>query len=188
MSPRRRADPLSPAARAALARMAVDAGQQLRDERLRRGWTLRELATRAGTAITVAHRVEAGDVATLESYARLAAALGMRPQLALTDPRARTGARPHDGADLVHAAMGEVEARALAGPGRTISIDEPYQHYQFAGRADVVAWDDENLLHTSRTAHASRISRRPPAPGMPSAATWRRRSRNVPAVPATGAA
>ncbi len=43
--------------------------------------------------------------------------------------------------------MGELEARALRGPGRTLAIDEPYQHYQFAGRADVLAWDRENLLH-----------------------------------------
>ena len=43
--------------------------------------------------------------------------------------------------------MGEVEARALAGRDRTIAIDEPYQHYQFAGRADVLAWDAANLLH-----------------------------------------
>ena len=43
--------------------------------------------------------------------------------------------------------MGELEARALKGPGRTLAIDEPYQHYQFAGRADVLAWDRENLLH-----------------------------------------
>jgi transcriptional regulator with XRE-family HTH domain len=58
---------MPPAARAALTRMTVDAGQRLRDERLRRGWTLRELAARAGTAIAVAHGVEAGDIATLES-------------------------------------------------------------------------------------------------------------------------
>jgi hypothetical protein len=30
-----------------------------------------------------------------------------------------------------------------------VAIDEPYQHYQFAGRADVLAWDlgDRRLLH-----------------------------------------
>jgi len=32
-------------------------------------------------------------------------------------------------------------------PGRTIAVDEPFQHYQFAGRADLLAWDRENLLH-----------------------------------------
>jgi transcriptional regulator with XRE-family HTH domain len=141
---------MQPAARAALARMAIDAGQALRDERMRRGWSLRDLAERAGTALAVAHRVEAGDVGSLESYARLAVALGLRPELAVTDPRTRRGGRPalaNEAQDLVHAAMGELEARALARPGRTIAIDEPYQHYQFAGRADLLAWDAEHLLH-----------------------------------------
>ena len=88
------------------------------------------------------------EVASRESYARLATALGLRPSLDLADPRARSGTRaPDDSADLVHAAMGELEARALKRRGRTLAIDEPYQHYQFAGRADVLAWDRENLLH-----------------------------------------
>ena len=69
----------------------------------------------------------------------------MRPSLEFASGRAR---RPSDGGeDFVHAAMGEFEARALARPGVRVSIDEPYQHYQFAGRADVLAWDSENLLH-----------------------------------------
>jgi hypothetical protein len=97
----------------------------------------------------VAQRIEAGEVAALESYARVAAALGMRPSLGLEDPRGRSAVQvaQRDAEDFVHAAMGEVEARALAGPGRTIAIDEPYQHYQFAGRADVLAWDDEISPH-----------------------------------------
>jgi hypothetical protein len=37
--------------------------------------------------------------------------------------------------------MGELEAAHLGGIGLRVGIDEPYQHYQFAGRADVVAWD-----------------------------------------------
>ena len=131
---------MSPAARAALARMAQVAGQQIREERIRRRWTLRALAGRAGVAISVAHDAEAGGVLTLESYARLAAALGLRPSLDLADARGRAGTRAAgDSADFVHAAMGELEARALGGPGRTLAIDEPYQHYQFAGRADVLA-------------------------------------------------
>jgi transcriptional regulator with XRE-family HTH domain len=145
---------MPPAARAALARIALNAGQQLRDERIRRGWTLRDLADRAGVAVATAQAAESGDVTSLESYARLATALGRRPSLDLADARDRatgrglhaTGHR-HEAGDLVHAAMGEVEARALAGPGRTLAIDEPYQHYQFAGRADLLAWDRENLLH-----------------------------------------
>ena len=145
---------MTPAARAALARMALEAGQQIRAERLRRGWTLRDVAARAGVGLGVAHDVEAGSVLTLESYARLATALGLRPSLDLADVRGHDrgrgprGARAgHHAGDLVHAAMGEIEARALAGPGRTVAIDEPYQHYQFAGRADLLAWDPENLLH-----------------------------------------
>ena len=140
---------MQPAAQAALQRMTLEAGERLRDERMRRGWTLRELADRAGTAAAVAHNVEAGEIATLESYARLATALGLRPEIALVDSRTRraAGSPRLDAADFVHAAMGEIEARGLARPERTIAIDEPYQHYQFAGRADVLAWDDENVLH-----------------------------------------
>jgi transcriptional regulator with XRE-family HTH domain len=141
---------MQPAANAHLARMAHEAGGQVREERLRRRWTLRDLADRAGVAIGVAHDAEAGSVLTLESYARLATALGLRPNLDLLDSRAHAGTPAlgrTDPSDLVHAAMGELEARALRGSKRTLAIDEPYQHYQFAGRADVLAWDRENLLH-----------------------------------------
>ena len=145
---------MTPAARAALARLALVAGQQVRDERVRRGWTLRALADRAGVAAATAQAAEWGVVASLESYARLATALGLRPSLDLADTRGRATGRGPRGAghrneagDFVHAAMGEIEARALARPGRTVAIDEPYQHYQFAGRADLLTWDRENLLH-----------------------------------------
>jgi hypothetical protein len=45
--------------------------------------------------------------------------------------------------------MGELEARQLNSHGFAIAIDEPYQHFQFAGRADLLAWDLEAraLLH-----------------------------------------
>ncbi|MBA2255354.1 MAG: hypothetical protein H0W07_09595 [Chloroflexi bacterium] len=45
--------------------------------------------------------------------------------------------------------MGELEARHLREAGFAIAVDEPYQHYQFAGRADLLAWDVEQraLLH-----------------------------------------
>ncbi len=140
---------MAPAALAALRRMAVEAGQTVRDERMRRSWTLRDVAGRSGVALGVVHRLEAGDTASLESYARVATALGMRPSIALVDERLRSAGGPGRGSaeDFVHAAMGEAEARALARPGRTIAIDEPYHHYQFAGRADVLAWDDRDLLH-----------------------------------------
>ncbi len=45
--------------------------------------------------------------------------------------------------------MGEFEAIRLRHFGRAVSLDEPYQHFQFAGRADLVAWDLDAraLLH-----------------------------------------
>ena len=45
--------------------------------------------------------------------------------------------------------MGEFEAGHLVPYGFIVGIDEPYQHYQFAGRGDVVAWDlaARALLH-----------------------------------------
>ena len=45
--------------------------------------------------------------------------------------------------------MGEVEASHLRPLGHLVALDEPYQHYQFAGRADLVAVDVERnaLLH-----------------------------------------
>jgi hypothetical protein len=37
--------------------------------------------------------------------------------------------------------MGELEAAHLRRLGLPVGLDEPYQHYQFAGRADLVSWD-----------------------------------------------
>jgi transcriptional regulator with XRE-family HTH domain len=141
---------MSTAASSALARMAFEAGHQVHAARVRRGWTLRDLADRAGVSPAVVHGLETGDTVSQETIARVATALGMRPSLVLADSRDRTSsarAPRLDGEDFVHAAMGEVEAQALARPQRTIAIDEPYQHYQFAGRADVLVRDHENLLH-----------------------------------------
>ena len=93
------------------------------------------------------HAVEHGRPASLETYAAIAGALGLEPRLALVDPRKRSASGRAE--DPVHAAMGEMIAARLAGHGFPVSIDEPYQHYQFAGRADVLAWDLEAraLLH-----------------------------------------
>ena len=51
--------------------------------------------------------------------------------------------------DLVHAAMGETEADHFRRLGFNVAIDEPYQHYQFAGRADVMRGilDRRVMLH-----------------------------------------
>jgi hypothetical protein len=94
------------------------------------------------------YRIESGAAPSLEAATRVATALDRRLELELVDPR-RRAARPDLAADLVHSAMGEFEARRLRRPGIQIGIDEPYQHYQFAGRADLLAWDVDRmaLLH-----------------------------------------
>jgi hypothetical protein len=119
--------------------------------------TLRALAERAGVSISIVQELESGEPASLETYARVTTALGLRPELLALDPRQqrRAGAGGEGGQDVVHAAMGELEAGRLRGLGFGVGMDEPYQHYQFAGRADVVAWDLDRraLLHIeNRTA------------------------------------
>jgi transcriptional regulator with XRE-family HTH domain len=128
-------------------RLAGHIGITIADARRGRAWALRELARRAGLSVSMVHAVEHGSPASLETYAALARALDLELRLDLIDPRKRaTTARAED---PVHAAMGEMIAARLAGFGFTIAIDEPYQHYQFAGRADVLAWDISSraLLH-----------------------------------------
>jgi dienelactone hydrolase/transcriptional regulator with XRE-family HTH domain len=121
----------------------------LRDERIRRGWSVRDLAARAGVSPAAAHAAENGERVSLEMYIALADALGLAAEVQLTDPRRRQS-HPHArAADPVHAAMGELEGARLRRLGRPVAVDEPYQHYQFAGRADLLAWDLQSaaLLH-----------------------------------------
>jgi hypothetical protein len=128
-------------------RVAAHIGLVIADARQARQWTLRELARRTGLAVSSLHAIEHGRPASLESYACLARALGLELRVDLLDPRKRaTTVRAED---PVHAAMGEMIAARMAGHGFLVAIDEPYQHYQFAGRADVVAWDvaTRSLLH-----------------------------------------
>jgi hypothetical protein len=148
VSPMPHRDAIDQAAARAVARMAGSIGQALRGERLRRRWTLRQLAAAAGVSASLIQRLEAGDRGSLEAYARVATALGLRPELTAVDPRKRSDWAPRQ-EDPVHAAMGEVVARRLRSRGFTAAIDEPYQHYQFAGRADVLAGELERraLLH-----------------------------------------
>jgi transcriptional regulator with XRE-family HTH domain len=122
-------------------------GVAIRDARTRRQWTLRELGARAGLSAAHIHWLEAGNPGSIAAYASIARAFGQRFEAGLVDARAR-GARIRD-EDPVHAAMGEVLAERIGRPGVEIALDEPYQHYQFAGRGDVVAWslDGPDLLH-----------------------------------------
>lgn len=154
MSPRPHRAPIADSAARALARLASTVGQTIHDERLRRHWTLCDLADRAGVSTALVQLVESGEPVSLETYARVTTALDLRAELLALDPRQRQ--RPgRDSQDFVHAAMGELEAGRFRSIGFGLAIDEPYQHYQFAGRADVVAWDLQRkaLLHIeNRTA------------------------------------
>lgn len=53
------------------------------------------------------------------------------------------------GSDIVHAAMGEQLLAMLAPHGIPCGVDEPWQHYRFSGRADILAWHlpHRALLH-----------------------------------------
>ena len=129
------------------ARVGGHLGEVIRAERRRRGWTLRDLAARTGLSPSHLQWIEAGNAASVQAYAAIAGAFGRRLEIDLVDPRSRSARRPDE--DPVHAAMGEVEAARLARPGIDIALDEPYQHFQFAGRGDLVAWSIERgaLLH-----------------------------------------
>jgi hypothetical protein len=107
-----------------------------------------DLAKWAGVSRSVAYDSEAGRPTSIEAVSRLAHALGLRLEAELADARQRR-TQATASVDLVHSAMGEMEARHLRSRGFRVGMDEPYQHFQFAGRADLVAWDLERraLLH-----------------------------------------
>ena len=94
------------------------------------------LAERSGVSPSMLHAIEHGAPASLPTYAAVAAALGLEPRLDLIDPRRRAVTARAE--DPVHAAMGERIATQIAAHGRPVAIDEPYQHFQFAGRADLL--------------------------------------------------
>ena len=108
---------------------------------------MRDLADRSGLSASQICWIEAGNAASVQAYASIAKAFGRRLEMELVDPRAKASRRPDE--DPVHAAMGELEAARLMRPGTEIALDEPYQHYQFAGRGDLVGWSPErgDLLH-----------------------------------------
>ncbi len=114
-----------------------------------RGWSVAELARRAGMSSTFVYLIESGRSGSAEAAARIAAVLDRQAELLLVDPTRSTAGRTDLSVDLIHSAMGEFEAGRLRRAGLPVGIDEPYQHYQFAGRADLVAWDLDRraLLH-----------------------------------------
>lgn len=110
--------------------------------------TLRQLGLRAGLSLGAVQSIETGAAGSIDAYVRLATALGMRLDVELADPRRRLR-RTDRPTDVVHSAMGEFQAGRFRRLGFAVAIDEPYQHYQFAGRADLVAWDlpTRSLIH-----------------------------------------
>jgi transcriptional regulator with XRE-family HTH domain len=156
MSPRRTNPEDSERVKTEIRRGALAFGQAIRDARLARRWSVRELATRAGISADMVYAIEAGKAGSAATNARLAVALGRHVALSLIDPRRRDN-RPELSADPVHSAMGEIEARQLRRHGLPVGIDEPYQHFQFAGRADLIAWD----LHKRAFLHIENRTRFP---------------------------
>jgi transcriptional regulator with XRE-family HTH domain len=129
------------------AQVADHLGTLIREERVRRGWPLRELARRAGLSIAFVHLVEHGGAASLAAYAAIASALELQASFELIDPRRKARTVRHE--DPVHAALGEALAQRLSAAGLEVALDDPFQYYQFAGRADVLVWSREEraLLH-----------------------------------------
>lgn len=138
-----------PSTRTRLDQIVAVAGSRIRAERERRGWSLAALAIRAGVSRSAVQTAESGKHASLEMIVALSAALGLSVELDLVDRKRRDRLSSFRAEDPVHAAMGELEARRLRGFGFAVAMDEPYQHYQFSGRADLVAWSvgDRALLH-----------------------------------------
>lgn len=104
------------------------------------------MSAKAGLSTSEVHKLEIGKVCSLDTYVRVGLALGLDPRFTLL-PEPKIGS-PRD-ADPVHAAMGEIEAAHFRALGHELRLDEPYQHYQFAGRADAAIIDRGRraLLH-----------------------------------------
>jgi transcriptional regulator with XRE-family HTH domain len=130
-----------------LRRIWVEVGATIRTARQTRGWSIAELAARAGVSRWLVYVAERGEAVSVDALARMGHALGLRLEVDLVDPRRRQPATRQ--VDIVHSAMGEFEAGHFRQMGVSVALDEPYQHYQFAGRADFVAWNvqDRALLH-----------------------------------------
>jgi len=147
MSPRRALEPAAPAVLARVDAVFAAAGARVREARLRRRLSTDRLAEEAGISREMVYRVERGEPASMETLARLAAGLGLRLELTFEDPRAK--GRPTRSQDAVHAAIVEMLAARYAARSVLVAADEPFQHYQCAGRADLAVVDPSgpDLLH-----------------------------------------
>lgn len=143
-----------------LAAIGGRVGSLIRLERRRRGMTQRDLAGRANVSPALVAWIEAGNVPSTAAYVDIGAALGLRLEIDLIDPRRSKSPARHE--DPVHAAMGEWFVKRLEPFNFSVALDEPYQHYQFAGRADVLAWrlDPPALLHVENRTRFRTCKRR----------------------------
>jgi transcriptional regulator with XRE-family HTH domain len=133
----------------AVHRFWAQLGLQIREARLARKWSVSVLAERADVSRATTYFVESGRPTSVEAGIRIAAALGLRLDVQLTDPKRKRDRRPDLSGDVVHSYMGEFEAGRFRELGFQTGLDEPYQHYQHAGRADFIAYDRDAraLLH-----------------------------------------
>jgi transcriptional regulator with XRE-family HTH domain len=133
-------------AAATVGRLRLEIGIAVRNERRRRGLTLRGLAESAGVDPSTVHNVEVGEPASLEILGRIAVALRLELRVEVGSACRGGVARAED---PVHAAMGEIQAAHYQKLGLLTNLDVPFQHYQHAGRADFLAWTEEpaRLLH-----------------------------------------
>lgn len=130
---------------AELTRLCGRLGTALRARRLARGWTLQAVAGAAGLSPAAVARLERGGTGGLATYLRLADVLGLRLTWEL-----HALAHTLEAEDAVHAVMAEVQARRFGTGQRRVLIDEPYQHFRFAGRGDLVVVDRaRSALHHS---------------------------------------
>ncbi len=110
-------------------------------------------ASRRRRSIVSKSEARRRSTATRESRRRSASSLvsrSCRSQRRVQVPAGSAAAtEPAVDIDPVHAALGEIEAARLSNRGFEVHLDEPYQHYQHAGRGDLVAFDRKHraLLH-----------------------------------------
>jgi transcriptional regulator with XRE-family HTH domain len=148
MSPRKLAESGPRTAASSVRAFFALLGVRLNETRVARRWSAQRLADEAGVSRGLVYLALRGESVSLEAALRMSAALGLKLEWQLVDAHRRLQREP-GGQDVVHSALGEYEAAHFRQLRLPVSLDEPYQHYQFAGRADFVAWQIEAsaLLH-----------------------------------------
>lgn len=97
-----------------------EVGQQLLSARLRKGWTTRELAKRAGVSVSTAHKAEHGESVRPDKLAAIARTLGAEVVVGTTLrwPEAREA----EGLEQLYAAAQTVPADRRASAARLMGV------------------------------------------------------------------